>query len=152
MIIIKKLISFNSLNFAEVPEKNEGVRKANNMLFFSLALSDLGMITAEVRYLQQQIYIHVILLLTFNRETWSKKTHRWFPVFSLLVSGILTQRQGQIEYRSRIENWRILQVTSPGDSTALSQCSYIWPTELRNLHSQTFILEMLHRGRGYARE
>ena len=51
--------------------------------------------------------------------------------------------QGQIEYRSRIENWRILWVTSPGDSTALSQCSYIWPAELRNLHSQTFILEML---------
>ena len=25
---------------------------------------------------------------------------------------------GQIEYRSRIENWRILWVTSPGDSTA----------------------------------
>ena len=51
--------------------------------------------------------------------------------------------QGQIEYRSRIENWRILWVTSTGDSTALSQCSYIWPAELRNLHSQTFILEML---------
>ena len=51
--------------------------------------------------------------------------------------------QGQIEYRSRIENWRILWVTSPGDSCALSQFSYIWPAELRNLHSQTFILEML---------
>ena len=51
--------------------------------------------------------------------------------------------QGQIEYRSRIENWRILWVTSPDDSTALSQCSYIWPAELRNLHSQTCILEML---------
>ena len=46
-------------------------------------------------------------------------------------------------YRSGIENWRILWVTSPGDSTALSQCSYIWPAKLRNLHSQTFILEML---------
>ena len=33
--------------------------------------------------------------------------------------------QGQIEYRSKIKNWRILWVTSPGDSTALSQCSYI---------------------------
>ena len=54
-----------------------------------------------------------------------------------------TNSQGQIEYRSRIENWRILWVTSPGDSTALSQGSYIWPAELRNLHSQTFILEML---------
>ena len=51
---------------------------------------------------------------------------------------------GQIEYRSRIENWRILLVTSPGDSGALSQCSYIWPAELRNHHSQTCILEMLH--------
>ena len=51
---------------------------------------------------------------------------------------------GQIQYRSRIENWRILWVTSPGDSTALSQCSYIWPAELRNHHSQTCILEMLH--------
>ena len=51
--------------------------------------------------------------------------------------------QGQIEYRSRIENWRILWVTSPGDSTALSQYSYIRPAELRNLHSQTLILEML---------
>ena len=51
--------------------------------------------------------------------------------------------QGQIEYRSRIENWRILRVTSPGDSGALSQYSYIWPAELRNLHFQTCILEML---------
>ena len=52
--------------------------------------------------------------------------------------------KGQIEYRSRTENWRILWVTSPGDSTALSQCSYIWPAELRHFHSQTFILEMLN--------
>ena len=54
-----------------------------------------------------------------------------------------TEYQGQIEYRSGIENWRILWVTSPGDSTALSQCSYIWPAEIRNLHSQTFILEIM---------
>ena len=51
--------------------------------------------------------------------------------------------QDQIEYRCRIENWRILWVTSPGESSVLSQYSYIWPAELRNLHSQTCILEML---------
>ena len=34
-------------------------------------------------------------------------------------------------------------MTSPGDSSTLSQCSYIWPAGLRNLYSQTFILEML---------
>ena len=38
-----------------------------------------------------------------------------------------------------------LWVTSPGDSTALSQGSYIWPAKLRNLHSQTLILEMFAR-------
>ena len=57
----------------------------------------------------------------------------------------LTKDQGQIEYRSRIKNWRILWVTSPGDSGALSQYSYIGPAELRKLHSQTCILEMLPR-------
>ena len=77
------------------------------------------------------------ILQLFSRETFKNKWgHRHA---SLLLCSI----QGQIEYRSRIENWRILWVTSPGDSTAHSQCSYIWPAELRNLHSQTFILEML---------
>ena len=51
--------------------------------------------------------------------------------------------QGQIEYRSRNENWRILWVTSFGESSALSQYTYIWPAKLRNLHSRTCILEML---------
>ena len=73
---------------------------------------------------------------------------RWSTFVNILYNVlyncyIYTINQGQIEYRSRIENWRILWVTSPGDSTALSQFSYIWPAELRNLHSQTFILEML---------
>ena len=36
-------------------------------------------------------------------------------------------------------------MTSPGDSGALLQYGYIWPAESRNLHSQTWILEMLIR-------
>ena len=88
--------------------------------------------------------ITLVRTLTWVKEYWIRKrgvstlTHK---VYSVL--GVPDCYQGQIEYRPRIENWRILLVTSPGDSTALSQCSYIWPAELRNLYSQTFILEML---------
>ena len=70
----------------------------------------------------------------------SRVTQTSFPD---LYSRDVGYDQGQIEYRSRIENWRISWVTSPGDSSPLLQGSYIWPAELRKLHSQTCILEML---------
>ena len=84
------------------------------------------------------IYIFAVIQYTYLPTVYLA-VFRYFCLSMI----IFTLPQGQIKYRSRIENWHILWVTSPGDSTALSQCSYVWPAELRNLHSQTFILEML---------
>ena len=51
-----------------------------------------------------------------------------FILLVCIVKGIVAQ--GQIEYRSGIENWHNLWVTSPGESSVLSQCNYIWELDV----------------------